>query len=105
SDLSKEDRAAVLHEYKERLINRSLITANDNIRNLKLKDLIASMGYDDVHLTEQLTIEMKPGLDYIYVTFESENPDLSVFVTNTLSNDFIYHHNAASASDNVRALA
>ncbi|SEN57760.1 Uncharacterized protein involved in exopolysaccharide biosynthesis [bacterium A37T11] len=103
SALSKSQRQNAIQEYKARLINHSLLTERDD-RQLKLASLVKSMGYDDISLLDDLNFEIREELGYINVRFDSENPDLSLFVVNNLSLDFIAQYNSSKSSQDQRSL-
>ncbi len=54
--------------------------------------LIKSMGYDYDALTKSIGIFRPNNSDFIDATFDSENPNLSAFVTNTLIEEFIAYY-------------
>lgn len=104
AELSSVDRASVVAKCKENLMNRTLLTSKDTSR-LNLYKIVRSMGYGDNVLDDGLTIEVFERLQYVNVSFESENPELSVYVVNTLSSEFLFNYNSANMSDNARSLA
>ncbi|MDB4901426.1 MAG: cryptic autophosphorylating protein tyrosine kinase Etk [Mucilaginibacter sp.] len=58
-----------------------------------LIDLLVSMKYDERSLRKDLKISRDGESDFINVSFTSENPELSVFVVNTLCKAFIGYYN------------
>lgn len=89
--LSAADRQEAIKLFEERLIKKQVLTPLDNYR-IKLYNLVKSMGYDAAALSKSLAISHEDNSDFITVEFTSENTFLSVFVVNTLSNDFINNY-------------
>ena len=54
-----------------------------------LNNLLNSMHYDNGTLGGKVSIFRNGASDYIHVEYESENPDLSAFIVNTLIQEFI----------------
>jgi uncharacterized protein involved in exopolysaccharide biosynthesis/Mrp family chromosome partitioning ATPase len=57
-----------------------------------LSKLLESMKYDDRSLLDKLQAYRLQNSDYISVLFDSENPELSAIVVNTLCNEFITYY-------------
>lgn len=57
-----------------------------------LSKLLESMKYDDRSLLDKLQAYRLQNSDYISVQFDSENPELSAIVVNTLCNEFISYY-------------
>ncbi len=57
-----------------------------------LHDLLVSMKYDDQSLLQKLSVYRSDNSDYLYVQFESENPDLSALAVNSLCEEFINYY-------------
>jgi succinoglycan biosynthesis transport protein ExoP len=53
-----------------------------------LFDLIAEMRYNEWPIKQELFVYRVGETDFIYVDFESESPELSAFVVNTLAEEF-----------------
>ncbi|WP_419698200.1 exopolysaccharide transport family protein [Mucilaginibacter sp. NFX135] len=58
----------------------------------KLNDILISMKYDERSIMKELTIARDEDSDFISVSFDSENPQLSAFIVNTLCNQFIAYY-------------
>jgi len=54
--------------------------------------VLRSMGYDNEILRDKIRINRAGDSDFINIEFTSENPELSAFVVNTLSNEFINYY-------------
>jgi succinoglycan biosynthesis transport protein ExoP len=57
-----------------------------------LNDLLRSMKYDERSLVEDLQIVRDQDSDFISVSYESANPQLSAFVVNVLCREFINYY-------------
>jgi succinoglycan biosynthesis transport protein ExoP len=64
----------------------------DNKGEYKLFDIVNSMGYGEAALNKTLEITHPDNSDFINVRFVSNNPLLSAYVVNTLSNEFISNY-------------
>ena len=80
------DQASVL--YKNKLDSMTTIGASNKI-DYTLLEMLEEMGYDQESLREDLRIDRGVGSDYIHIRFVSGNPELSAFVVNTLSEEFL----------------
>ena len=82
----------VVRLYRERLLNKQVITISDNAGKYPLYDIISSMGYDNESINNNLKVYRPDNSDFVNVYYVSENPLLSTFVVNTLSTDFINNY-------------
>jgi succinoglycan biosynthesis transport protein ExoP len=101
-DLNPSARRHALMVFREKYHNRSNLTLSIPDQN-GLYNVIKSMGYDADALRSKLTIYRPGDSDYIVVQFESENPNLSAFVVNTLSSEFISKYEATLKNNQVKA--
>lgn len=97
-NLSAAQRQEAINLYESRLIKREVLTPLDNGK-LMLYDLVMSMNYDEESLNKKLNITHEQNSDFISVEFLSPNTLLSVFVVNTLSNDFITNYSLDQISN------
>jgi len=86
--LDSNERKAVIDEYKIFLAEEKIISPEDN-KNYPLFDYISLMEYDEETIKENLDISRKENSDFIKIGYLSNNPYLSVYVVNSISNDFI----------------
>lgn len=99
--LKPNDINKVITLYNGKLENKEIITTVDE-SPYKLYDLLASMGYDEISINKNLSIYRIDNSDFINVDYTSENPLLSAFVVNTLSNEFINSYGLnVSANQNI----
>jgi polysaccharide biosynthesis transport protein len=102
-ELSADDRSKAIKAftalYDER---RSLNPANSNEK--ELYKLLKSMKYDDASLKKNLTASRMENSQYINLEYASENPQLSAFMLNTLSHEFINYYTSVSNSNRSRSV-
>lgn len=98
-NLSVAQKQEAINLFESRLIKREALTPLDNNGRLMLYNLVKSMGYDEESLNKKLTINHEQNSDFISVDFLSQNTLLSVFVVNTLSNDFINNYSLDQISN------
>ncbi|WP_346239108.1 cellulose synthase operon protein YhjQ/BcsQ [Niabella insulamsoli] len=103
--LSEEDKQIAVAEYRKRLDAGSLISVADNGNRIKLYDMLTAAGYDEKSLLKDLFISRNGESDFIQVVFYSENPNLSAYVVNTFSTDFIAYYNGLVAAGQRKSLA
>jgi uncharacterized protein involved in exopolysaccharide biosynthesis len=89
--LSEADRLEAIRLFEERLAKRQVLTPFDNYE-IKLYNLVKSMGYDAEALRKRISINHDENSDFITIEFTSSNTFFSVFVVNTLSHDFINNY-------------
>lgn len=92
--LNEDQRIELLSLLKNKLVKKSILTLADNKGKYRIYDIIGSMGYGEEALTDKITISHVENSDYINIAFESENPDLSAYVVNTLASEFISNYSA-----------
>jgi len=90
-ELNSSARAHAVKVYKEMYSKMQPLSLFNSDQN-GLHKLLASMKYDDQSLTKTLSVYRADNSDYINISFESEDPELSAFVVNSLSNEFIKHY-------------
>ncbi|HEY0899627.1 MAG TPA: lipopolysaccharide biosynthesis protein [Sphingobacteriaceae bacterium] len=69
-----------------------------------LHRVLASMGYDQGSLKGKLRTYRVGTSDFIQIDFESENPELSAFVVNTLTREFIDYYTSLTNENRVKSL-
>jgi succinoglycan biosynthesis transport protein ExoP len=57
-----------------------------------LNELLGSMRYDEQSLLQKLTVYRDGNSDFIFVQFESEDPNMSALVVNSLCQNFIKYY-------------
>jgi succinoglycan biosynthesis transport protein ExoP len=69
-----------------------------------LQSVIESMHYDAASIQSKLKIYRYESSDFIWVEFDSENPQLSAFVVNTLCKEFITYYTSIVKGNQLRAV-
>ena len=128
-DLNKEKQPfrKLEKEKMEELINKNILSftpgENDSLiktiekkldnfellnsyipREKKILELLKSYRYNYGNLNKELRIYRLSNSDYLGVDFRSENPFLSSFVVNVLSEEFIRYYNNLKSSHNTHSL-
>jgi len=89
--LNKDARAHALAVYTEFYKKRQPLSLY-NPDQKGLHDLLVSMRYDDQSLLQKITIYRDGNSDFLFVQFESEDPNMSALVVNSLCQDFISYY-------------
>ncbi|MEJ7557801.1 MAG: lipopolysaccharide biosynthesis protein [Pedobacter sp.] len=66
-------------------------------------EILRSMDYDSESLKSKLRIGRAGDSDFINIEYESENPELSAFVANTLSSEFIKYYTVLVKTNQLKA--
>lgn len=91
--LTEQDRKRFLEILEKKSNDMQLLSTFDPEEN-KLIDFMMNYGYLNWQLTEKLEIKRVKNTDYVTVQFVSENPILSAFVVNQLSEEYIRYDNS-----------
>jgi len=89
--LNPEAKKQVLNVFKEKYRKKEGL----NLRNSDedgLHRILSSMGYDELSLKNYMLVYRAGTSDFIFIDFTSENSELSAFVVNTLSNEFVDYY-------------
>jgi uncharacterized protein involved in exopolysaccharide biosynthesis/Mrp family chromosome partitioning ATPase len=73
--------------------NNQEVLNSSNEADKAISEIFKIYDYDFEHLSEHLTVRRISGSDFIQIQFISENPRLSAFVVNRLSQIYIRHDN------------
>lgn len=96
-NLTPIEKEKAMEVFQKKLDKFELLTSfNDNEKTL-LK-LLRSYGYDHESIMRDLRIRRLNYSDYILVEYHSENPLLSAFVVNTISQEFIRYNNSLNTN-------
>ncbi|MET3114115.1 succinoglycan biosynthesis transport protein ExoP [Pedobacter sp. CG_S7] len=101
-DLNQSVRAQALMIFREKYLKRQGLTLTSSAQN-DLFELLKSMGYDAESLKKKLLIYRPGDSDFIVLQFESENPDLSAMVVNSIASEFIKNYTSSIKESQVRA--
>ncbi|HEK22325.1 exopolysaccharide transport family protein [Mucilaginibacter sp.] len=89
--MNEAARKHAIMVFKEKLSKKEPLSYYNKDEN-GLNGLLRSMGYDDRSLSKNLYVIRDEDSDFITVGYESENPQLSAFVVNTLCTEFIDYY-------------
>lgn len=95
-ELTAAQHQEIISMYRQKLIDGTNISPLDN-KGHRLFDYIVMMGYDEKTILSNLEISRNGESDYINVYFLSEDPELSAYVVNTLSREFIHYYNTVNS--------
>ncbi|MCD0490220.1 lipopolysaccharide biosynthesis protein [Pedobacter sp. MC2016-14] len=101
-DLNPNAKAHALEVYREMYRKKMPLNLWDKDQN-GLFNVIKSVRYDSGSLSEKLNIYRSGSSDFIIVEFESEDPELSAFVVNSLSNEFVAYYSTIVKTNQVKA--
>ena len=102
TDLNPTSRAHALSVYRQKYQKNHSLTLSDPDQN-GLYDVLKSMGYDAESLRKKLMIYRPGDSDFIVVQFESPDPNLSAFVVNSISSEFIKNYSSAIKESQLKA--
>ena len=97
---SKKHAIAVFTQKYDSLTELSLYDKDQH----GLDEVLKSMGYEETQLRSKLSVYRVNNSDYIDVQFESENPELSAFVANTLSREFLNYYGSLKKASQSKAV-
>ncbi|WP_443939069.1 exopolysaccharide transport family protein [Pedobacter sp. MW01-1-1] len=97
--LTPEEKSELISLFKEKLATRSILTVQDNKAKYPLFDIVEGMGYGEGTLKKQIEVNHAENSDFIDLSFTSENPNLSVYLVNTLAADFISIYSSEVSSN------
>ncbi|SCW44417.1 AAA family ATPase [Mucilaginibacter sp. NFR10] len=90
-ELRPYEKDNVLAIFKKKFATLQPLSVYDKTEN-SLIGLLRSMKYDERNIVKDLLIYREESSDFISVSFNSENPQLSAFVVNTLCKQFIDYY-------------
>ncbi|TCD23411.1 lipopolysaccharide biosynthesis protein [Pedobacter psychrodurus] len=98
-------KAKIIGILKTKLATKSLLTLEDNSGAYAIFDLAENMGYGEDALRDKLEISHAGNSDLIMVGFTSEDPSLSAFVVNSLSQECINIYSSDVSTNQSNAAA
>ncbi|HKG07480.1 MAG TPA: hypothetical protein VKB19_13515 [Pedobacter sp.] len=101
SALSREDRIKASRGYDSLYLHNQSLNLYDTYQK-ELYDIIGSMRYDSESLSSKIQVFRSGDSDFIAVSMESEDPELSAFVVNTLTTEFIKYYTKAVKTNQIR---
>lgn len=89
--LSPQEKQSAVAKFKAKYERKEGINLWDK-KQTDLYDLLRSMKYDSDAIKSKLKIYRQGDSDFINVEFDSESPELSAFVVNNLTEEFISYY-------------
>lgn len=77
--------------FRNKLDSMEMLAPTQNM-DYAMLDILNKMKYDEKSLRENLYIERGVGSDFVQIYFVSEDPNLSAFVVNALSEEFLRYY-------------
>ncbi|MCD6011763.1 MAG: family ATPase [Flavipsychrobacter sp.] len=103
ASMSQTEKATTLQAFNALYTEkRTLNPLNSNEKSMH--KLLKSMHYDKESLRKQLSAWRMDNSQYINLEFKSENPQLSAFVLNTLSSEFIDYYTTVHTANRSRSV-
>ena len=103
ANMSKADKAKAIAVITQKYKARIELFDWKPYEN-QLNEIIEDMHYDPASLREKLTIYRTGSSDYINIDYESDNPQLSAYVVNTLAEEFISLNSSRVVDNNRRTI-
>lgn len=101
--LNDEDIKSAVETFNEKYTKRESLNLRDAYQ-IRLYNLLRSLEYDDLSLKSSLSVYRLGNTDFINVDYSSLSPELSAFVVNTLSNEFVGYHNSMVKADQLSSV-
>ncbi len=101
--LNESARQHAIDVYTDKSNKRESLSLFNQDEN-GLAKVLGSMKYDDQSLLKKMTIYRAETSDFINIEYESENPQLSATVVNTLTNEFITYYTSLVKANQHRAV-
>lgn len=101
-DLNEDAKKHAIQVYSKMYEQKQSLLVTDPDQK-GLNELIKSMKYDYESLKNKVRVYRVEASDFIDVYYESENPQLSAFVVNTLCKEFISYYSLVTQQNKVRA--
>ncbi len=76
-----------------------------HVEQKKLYDLLISMKYDSETLKDRVQAFRAGDSDFIVILMESEDPELSAYIVNSVSNEFIRYYTKALKGNQIKTTA
>jgi uncharacterized protein involved in exopolysaccharide biosynthesis/Mrp family chromosome partitioning ATPase len=88
---------------REKLTTLKLLTTYDP-QDKMVWNLLNTYDYDEGSILKKLTVERVPKTDYINVSFSSENPELSAYISNKIGVKFKEFYNSLTSTNTKESL-
>lgn len=101
--LTPDQKNQAIAIYTDKYNTREDLVLTDNVEK-KLYKILESMDYDPDAIQKKLSVYRLNNSDFIDMLFDSDNPQLSAFVPNTLSREFITYYTSVVKENNTIAV-
>lgn len=88
AQLDSNLRGEIIQSYRNMLAEGRIITPEDN-QKYPLFDYLQQVQYDEGTILKNLEISREEFSDFVNIQYTSNDPHLSVYVVNTIANDFV----------------
>lgn len=88
AQLDSNSRGEIIQSYRNMLAEGRIITPEDN-QKYPLFDYLQQVQYDEGTILKNLEISREEFSDFVNIQYTSNDPHLSVYVVNTIANDFV----------------
>ncbi len=103
NEMVPEARRNAIKVIKEHYAMRTPLSTYNDDENGMIK-LIASMGYDYATLDKKVKSYRPNNSDFIDIYYESENPNLSAFVVNVVTQEFISNYTDSRKNNQLKSV-
>jgi succinoglycan biosynthesis transport protein ExoP len=100
---TKADFPKARQILRDKLTSLKLLATYDP-QDKMVSDLIDLYGYDEEKILKKLTVASVPKTDYLNVSFSSENPELSAYVSNKIGVKFKEFFNSLTSTSTKESL-
>ena len=90
-DLNPDARRHAIEVFKDKYVKKEGLNLWDSDQK-GLYKVLRSMNYDEESISKKLNVYRAGSSDFIFIEFSSDNPELSAFVVNNLSEEFISYY-------------
>jgi polysaccharide biosynthesis transport protein len=101
--LTSDQIAAMVAVFKDKLTKMEMLSSFDE-KEKEMIDWMEKYGYNGWMLKSNLSIKRTGSTDFVEVSFVSENPMLSAFVVNKLSEEFIRFDSSLKSSNSTESV-
>jgi len=88
AQLDSNSRGEIIQSYRNMLAEGRIITPEDN-QKYPMFDYLQQVQYDEGTILKNLEISREEFSDFVNIQYTSNDPHLSVYVVNTIANDFV----------------
>ncbi len=104
TQMNREAREHALAVYTDYYNNRKALSLY-NPDQAGLSNLLGCMKYDDESISKKLSIYRAQNSDFINIDFTAENPEMTAFVVNVLTHEFITYYNSVIKDNQAKAMS